>query len=139
MNGKIVMRVVSALVLLAAVAAIGYLAFNAGIAQGAAGIAQGQIQVQPGSVPHAYYASPFYGHHFLGLGCLGPLLVLFLICMALRAMSCLFWGPRWGHHGHWGHMHGPWKDRGNSECGAPPMFQEWHARMHAEKGPEDKD
>lgn len=130
MDGKIWARIFAGLVLIAAVAGIGFLAFGAGVAT--------HIQLPAatsGQVPY-----PYYGWHvfpFWGLGCLGPLVALFLLFLALRAISFLFWGPRWGWH-RWGHRawrHGMTWDDG--EGGVPPMFREMHDRAHG-KGSEEK-
>ena len=132
MNGKIGLRILAALVLIGAVAAIAFFAFQAGVAQGS------PITLQaPGgeSVPAPY---PYYGyamHHYrpwgFGFGCLGPLLAFFLLFAAIRL---LFGGPRWGWRHHGGH--GPWR-HGWQEGGIPPMFDEWHKRAHGEQ-PEEK-
>ena len=127
------LRIVSALVLIAAVAGIAFFAFQAGVMRGS----PVTIEAPSGeSVPAPY---PYYGHgmsyhrpHFgFGFGFFDFLITLFLFLLALRAFRFLFWGPRWGHHrGHWGRH---W------EGGAPPMFEEWHKRAHGEAGqPEEK-
>ena len=124
MTGKIVARIVSVLVLIAAIAGIGFFAFRAGVAQGS----PITIEAPSGqSVPAPYYGygygMPFHRPFGFGLGCFGPFLALFLIFAAFKAFRFAFWGPRWGHHmgGHWGRR---W------EGGAPPMFDEWHKRAH---------
>lgn len=127
------LRIVSALVLIAAVAGIAFFAFQAGVMRGS----PVTIEAPSGeSVPAPY---PYYGHgmsyhrpHFgFGFGFFDFLITLFLFLLALRAFRFLFWGSRWGHHkGHWGRH---W------EGGAPPMFEEWHKRAHGEAGqPEEK-
>jgi hypothetical protein len=125
MNGKIGLRIVSALVLIAAVAGIAFFAFQAGVAQGSPiTIESPSGETVPAPYPYYGYGMPFHGPHFgfgYGFGCFGPLLAFFLIFVAFRF---LFWGPRWGHHkGHWGRH---W------EGGAPPMFEEWHKRAHGQ-------
>ena len=124
----IVFRIVSGLVLIAAIAGIAFFAFNAGMAQGAslnipANAAPSGVQ------PYPYYGMPF-GHPFLfgGFGCFAPLVGLFLVCLAFGAMRRMVWGPRFGWHMH---GHGPWGDKGPDEGGIPPMFAEMHRRMHA--------
>ena len=137
MNGKIVLRIVSALVLIAAIAGIAFFAFNAGVAKGS----PVTIQAPAGTaaqMPYPYYGygMPYAWPHmpFFGFGCLGLLIPLFLFFLAMRAFRFLFWGPRWGHH-----MggHGPWGRHGFGEGDVPPMFQEWHKRAHGEQ-PEKK-
>ncbi len=128
MNGKIVARILAVLVLIAVIAGIAFFAFNAGVAQGVAMKLPPLAAGQTGSVPYPYYGIPFFWHPFpffgFGFGCFGPLIALFLLFIALRAVSFLFWGPRWGYMGHRAGRHG-W-----GENGVPPMFQEWHDRMH---------
>lgn len=126
------LRIVSALVLIAAVAGIAFFAFQAGVARGSPiTIKSPSGETVPAPYPYYGYGMSFYRPHFgfgYGFGCLGPLLAFFLLFAAFRF---LFWGPRWGHHrGHWGRR---W------EGGAPPMFEEWHKRAHGETGqPEEK-
>ena len=134
MNDKIGLRILSALILVAAIAGIAFFAFRAGVAQGS----PVTIEAPSGeSIPAPYpyygygYGRPFYHPFGFGFGCFGPLLVLLLLFLALRSFRLLFWGPRWG----WGH-HGPWR-YGWGERGVPPMFDEWHKRAHGEQ-PEDK-
>jgi hypothetical protein len=133
MNGNTGLRIVSALVLIAAIVAIGFFAYQAGVAHGS------PITIQSPSgesmpAPYPYYGMPFYhpwGFGF-GFGFLGFLIPLFLFFLALRAFRFLFWGSRWGHH-HGGQ--GPWGR--HWENGVPPMFEEWHKRAHGET-PEEK-
>jgi len=135
MNDKIGLRIVSALVLIAAIAGIGFFAFRAGVAQGS------PITIEAPSdesmpAPYPYYGYGYgmpFRHFGFGFGCFGPLLALFLLFVALRSFRFLFWGPRWG----WGHHHhGPWGR--HWENGVPPMFDEWHKRSHGESTEEDK-
>jgi hypothetical protein len=124
MNGKIVLRVLSGLVLIVAIIGIGAFAFNAGFAQGMVKTPQFSAGGS-GNMPNVFYGMP-YGHifPFFGFGCFGPLILLFFLLLALSAFRHLFWGsPRWSHR-HlraWGR--GPDED-------LPPMFAEWHRRAH---------
>ena len=137
MNGKIGLRIVSALVLIAALAGIAFFAFQAGVAQGS----PITIEAPSGeSVPAPYpyygygYGMPFHGPHFgfgYGFGCFGLLIPLFLFFLALKAFRFMFWGPRWGHM----HGRGPWGR--HWENGVPPTFEEWHKKAHGEQ-PEEK-
>jgi hypothetical protein len=129
MNGNSIgLRIVSALVLVAAIAGIAYFAFQAGVVQGS----PITIEASSGeSVPPPYpyygygYGMPFHRPFGFGFGFFGFLFLLFLFFLALRAFRFLFWGPRWG----WGpHRHGPWGR--HWENGVPPMFEEWHKRAH---------
>lgn len=128
MNGNnITLRIVAALVLVAAIAGIGFFAYQAGVAHGSPVTIQAPSgQTAPAPYPNYGYGMPFYRPWGFGFGCFGPLLVLFLFFLALRSFRFLFWGPRWG----WGH-HGPWR-HGWGERGVPPMFDEWHKRAHGE-------
>ena len=133
MNGKIVLRVVSGLVLLAVIGAIAFFAFQAGIAQGS----PVTIEAPSGESVPAPYPSFGYGygmryHHPFGwgFGCLIPIFAVFLLVLALKSFRMMLWGPRWG----WGHRHGRW-----GECGVPPMFEEWHKKMHGESTEEKKE
>jgi hypothetical protein len=125
MNGNTSLRIVAALVLIAAIAGIAYLAFQAGVARGSPiTIEAPSGETAPLPYPYYGYGAPFH-HPFgfgYGFGCLGPLLGFLLIFLAFRF---LFWGPRWGWH------HGPWR-RGWGEGGVPPMFDEWHKRAHGQ-------
>lgn len=127
MNGRIVFRILLAMLVIAALAALGVVVYNAGVAQGVAQsgvLAEEGFRVGPRMVPwvHGWWGGwgfrPF-GFGFGFLGCLVPLLFLFLIFALVRG---LFWAPwgRWGWRG-WG---GPGH--------VPPAFDEWHRRAHGE-------
>ena len=137
MNGNTGLRIVSALVLLAAIAGIGFFAYQAGIAQGSPITIEAPAgDANTVTAPYPYYGygygRPFHHPFGFGFGCFGPLLALFLIFIALKSFRLLFWGPRWGHmHG----GRGPWGR--HWENGVPPMFEEWHKRAHGEQ-PEEK-
>ena len=127
MNGNVGLRIVAALVLVAAIAGIAYFAFQAGVAQGSP-ITLEAPSGETAPMPYPYYGwgGPFHRPWGFGFGFFGFLLLLFLFFAALRAFRFLFWGPRWG----WGHHYGPW---GRSwENGVPPMFEEWHKRAHGQ-------
>jgi len=134
MNGKIVFRIIAGLVLVAAVAGIAVFAFNIGLAQHVqiADIRGGQAQL-----PNSGYTTPYFWHPFpfLGFGCVAPLVAIFLVFLALRAFSYLFWGPHWGYGGP---MHRGWRRGGWNEGEVPPMFQEWHKRAHDESVSDEK-
>ena len=131
MNGKIVLRIVSALVLIAAIAGIAFFAFNAGVAKGSPVTIQapsGEAAQMP--YPYYGYGMPFHRPFGLGFGCFGLLIPLFLLFLAMKAFRFMLWGPRWGHHMS---GHGPWGRHGWGEDDVPPMFQEWHKRAHGER------
>jgi len=125
MDGKIVLRIVSALVLVAAIAGIGFFAYQAGVAHGSPVTLQAPSGgTAPAPYPYFGYGMPWHAFPFFGFGCFGLLIPLFLFFLAMRAFRFLFWGPRWGH------MHGPWRHGWHEEGGVPPMFSEWHDRAH---------
>ena len=133
MNGKIAIRIVSALVLIAAIAGLGYVAFNAGVAQGS------PVTVNAPEPAGQSYPAPYYHHGFgmpmpfFGFGCFGILFTLFRFGMAMKAFRMMAFGRHFGHM----HAHGPWR-HGWGEKGVPPMFEEWHKRAHGEAPAEDK-
>ena len=128
MDGKIALRVLAGLVLIAAIAGVAFFAFNAGAATHIQLPANGNDQA-----PYPYYGYPFWRPFpFWGFGCLGPLLGLFLVFLAFRALSFLFWGPRWGH------MHRGWRHGWYEEGGVPPMFRDWHDRAHGQTTASDE-
>ena len=139
---NVVFRIVAGLVLLAAIAGIAFFAYQAGVTHGAAA----NIQLPTTETGVQFY--PHYGMHpFMGFGVFGVLFAFFLLCLAFGALRRLFWGPRWGWrhmgHGPMGH-HGPEgygpMGRGSWGEGVPPIFAEWHRRVHeqpADKKPEE--
>jgi hypothetical protein len=124
MNGRIVLRVLFALVVLAVVAGVGFYAYNIGVAQGMAGDAG---IAAPGVAPHLYYGRPFFFGPF-GFGFAGCLFPLFFIFLALLLLRGLFWHGRWSHG-----YHGRW------EQSVPPMFEEWHRKAHEAQSPQPAD
>lgn len=125
---RVIATFISVLITLALLVGVGAYAYQAGVQQGAAQIApnaDGAV-VAPRVVPYYYGFHPF-GFGFGALGCLAPLFFIFLFVCAINLIRFAIWGPRWGwrHHGWRGHwMHGE---------GVPPMFEEWHKKMHGEK------
>jgi hypothetical protein len=118
MSGRIVMCVVLAFVLVGAAAGLGVYAYSAGVAQGM--LDSGKITLPAtGVAPMPYRAGPFFHPFGFGFGtCLMPLLFFFIVFIMLRA---IFFPRRWhGHCRHW-------------ERGYPPMFEEWHNKMHENK------
>ena len=126
MNGR--GRIVGGIVLLVAVvlgaAAIGYLAYNAGVVEGITQTAAGEaLPGEAGKIsPH------FHGH---GIRSFGPASFL-LWCLAVPFLFFFFFGAMkmvfspwrrggWGHGwGGWGMKGGPWRERA----------EEWHRQMH---------
>jgi len=136
MNNNIGLRIVSALVLVAAIAGIGFFAYQAGVANGSPVTIEAPAGDAPAlSAPHyGYgYGMPFHRGHFgFGFGCFGILIPLFLFFLAMKAFRFMFWGSPWRHMGQ---HHGMWGRRW--EGGAPSMFDEWHKKAHGEE-PEEK-
>ena len=137
MTRHIVFRILAGLVLLAAMAGLGFFAYQAGIAHGVAANIQVSSAETTGST-YLYRGMP-YGHFmgFPGFGFFRLLIPLFLLFLAFGAIRRLIWGPRWGmqHIGHGPMGHSPWG------AGVPPMFAELHRRAHApqaEEQPADK-
>ncbi|HSG41789.1 MAG TPA: hypothetical protein VLA72_01425 [Anaerolineales bacterium] len=131
MNNNIGLRIVSVLVLIAAIAGIGFFAYQAGVANGS----PVTIEASSGeTVPAPHYAYGYRYHPFgFGFGCFGPLLGFFLIVLALKSFRMLFWGPRWGWGGHHsGHRSKRW------EGSTPPIFDEWHKKAHNEEPEKDE-
>jgi hypothetical protein len=134
----IAFRIIAGLVLLAAIAGLGFIAYQAGVAHGIAANIQPSGAEATGS-PYLLYGMPY--RHFMGFpmfGLFGLLFGIFLLFLAFGAMRRLIWGPRWG----WRHMgqdpmgysrmgHGHWEE------GVPPMFAEIHRRAHAAEANED--
>ena len=124
MNGNnIALRLLSALVLVLAIAGIAYFAFQAGVSQGS------PITVEAPSgdiVPYPSYGwGPFHHPWGFAFACFGALILVFLFFAAFKAFRLLLWGP------HWGWRRGAWR-YGWRESGVPPMFEEWHRRAHGE-------
>lgn len=136
-NG-LIFRVIGVLLLLGLIAAGGYMAYQAGVAQGitqapevAVAIEKAAENGQVAPVPPMYgygYGYPFgYGHphHFFnpfGAIC-GSIFFLFLFFGAMRLLFFRRMSHGWGHHRHWGKG---W------EGNVPPPFEEWHKRAHDE-------
>lgn len=131
MNRHIGFRILSGLVLLAAIAGIAFFAYNAGVAHGTTVNVQAPGQPPSQALPwYGYGMPPFRAMHaFLPFGCFGLLMPLFLVFLAFAALRHIICGPRLGeHHGRFmHHMHEMW-----GEDGVPPMFAELHRRAHAQ-------
>lgn len=116
------------ILLIGAIAAVGYYGYQTGMARG---LAEGASLTAPeqGAVPIFPYA-PFAGHfypHFFGLGPLGCLIPFLFFFLFLGLLRGLFWGRHWG----WGRGHGMGGGKyGPEGSEVPPMVREWHRRMH---------
>jgi hypothetical protein len=119
MYGRFFPRMLFGLLVIVGIAGLGYYAYQMGVAQG---MAQGAPAGAAAAAAPYFWHRPMIFAPFWGLGCLIPLVLLFLVFGGLRAM---FWR---------GHMmgHGGWRGRW-SEGGVPPMFEEWHKRSHEQK------
>lgn len=117
-------RILFALVLIAAIAGIAFITYNAGVAHGTA--IQATIS-QNGSPASPVYITPYwFPFPFFGFGFFGFLVVLFLLFAAFGAARRMVFGPRYG----WHRRYGAWSNVGSGED-IPPMFAEMHRRMHA--------
>lgn len=123
MNGRVLIGVLLAIVLIVGAVCLGAYAYNVGVT---AGLAQsGALQAPAtGTAP---YARPFYGPFFFrpfgwGFGILGLLFPLFFLFLIFGLLRAFIWGPRWRmhHHRYWA----------ADERGVPPAVEEWHKRMH---------
>ncbi len=98
---------------------VGVVSYNAGVQHGLAlSPALERAITNPPPYPYPY---PFYGFHpwFGGFGFFAPLLFFAFWFFVIRL---LFWGGPWRRRS-WHHGHGERRD-------VPPMFEEWHRRMH---------
>jgi hypothetical protein len=124
----IVLRILAFLLLIAVMAGIGVLAYNAGVAHQMSLVAQAPA-AQTGS--QTYPIFPFWWPFpFFGFGFFGILAAFFLFWIAFGALRLLFWGPRWGWR-RWHRGYGAWGGGGSGEdMPIPPMMAELHRRMH---------
>ena len=120
MNYRLIRLLVAAVLLIAAVAAIGSYTYQLGRARGI--VESGRIAAPSGApVALAYWPRPWgYGFGFFPVF---PL--LFFLFFWVFVMRALFWSGRWhrGYRGGWG------------SHGVPPMFEEWHRRAHDQQPP----
>ncbi len=125
------LRILSVLVLIAAIAGIAFFAYQAGFAHGSPVTLQAPSgQSVPAPYPYPYYGMHFYRPWGFGFGCFGILIPLFLFFLAIHALRVLFWGPRMG----WRRHHGPYPYGPGGNGDVPPMFEEWHKRAHSSPG-----
>ena len=116
MSHRYAYRWMIGLALVAALAGVGFYAYNLGVAQG---LAESSRLVAPGAAaPVIVWARP-WGFGFFPFF---PLLFIFFWIFVLRG---LFWRGRWGGRGG-GYRGYP---------GVPPEFDEWHRRAHAQANP----
>jgi hypothetical protein len=122
-NNFVGYRILAGVLLLAAIAGIGWFAYQAGL---------NSTQAAAVQLPAVENGMPYYPHFFFHplMTFFGVIIVLCLVGFAFRSMRFMLWGPRWygrrfdrfswRHHRHW-----------DGE-GVPPMVEEWHRRMHGE-------
>lgn len=145
-NGPFIFfRVIGALLLIGLIAAGGFMAYRAGVAQGvmqapvvATAISQAAENGQVAPVPPMMYQNSYgyghgygYGRHHFGFfpfGICGSILFIFLF---FGFMKMIFF------HGMHHRGHGPcsrhWED------GVPSKFNEWHKHAHDEKSADNTD
>jgi hypothetical protein len=127
---RVVFGVLTVVVLLAALSALGWMAYSAGLAQGAA---QGGAQVvpqttSPVSVPLAVYGMP--GFYPFGVGLLGCLIPLAFIALVATATRMFFWHGFAGGDPEGRGFRGPF-GRGGRRHAWREMAEEWHRQAHA--------
>ena len=132
------LRIISALVLIAAVTGIAFFAYQAGVVKGSPVTIEAPSEESvPAPYPYPYYGMPFYHPWGFGFGCFGIFFLLFFFFLAMKAFRFAVWGPRWG----WGRHPGPYGRGWNGDV--PPVFEEWHKRAHhgpaeGEEPPDEK-
>jgi hypothetical protein len=114
MGNRFVFRLLTALVAIAMLAAVGFYSYNLGVAHG---VAQNGHAFTPGTPPpYAYWPHPWG----FGFGFFPFFPLVFIILFWVVIVRGLFWRGRWG--------------RGSCYSGVPPAFEEWHRRAHAQPG-----
>jgi hypothetical protein len=139
MNGRFWLRVLMAVILVAALVGVGVWVYNAGVAQGM--LASGKIvlpnsNVAPpnGAAPYLY--NPYFfrpwGFGFWPFGLCFGVLFFFLILFAISGLFFRgFYRRGWRGYGpgRWGDgPGGQWKEN------VPPFVEEWHRKMHEGSG-----
>jgi hypothetical protein len=133
---SIIVRMIAAFLLIGLLAAGGYTAYRAGVAQGIAQAPEVVEAIQQQGVPVAPmvgygYPHGFGYHHFNPFGAI--CFSIFFLFLFFGLMKMIFFRRMrhgWGHHGHW---------KKDWEGGVPPMFDEWHKRAHGEKSAEGEE
>jgi hypothetical protein len=124
MRASIWLRILTGIILLAALVFLGALVYNAGVAQGLASSSLAAPNGQAAPQPYTY--APFYRPWGFGLFWpIFPLLFLVLIFLAVRGLFFAGWRRR-----SWGGGYGP---TGWRREGVPPMVEEWHRKMHEQQ------
>ncbi len=136
MKKHVLFRIISAVVLIAALAGIAGFAFNAGMTRGLALNPQSAAILEQGC-PGLEFGYGYRPHMFPGAFLPGLLFMLFLIFLAIKAGRRMMCGPRFGWHHHMPHP-GAWDEHNNEGNFVPPMFAEMHRRLHEKMDSETK-
>ncbi|GMV35483.1 MAG: hypothetical protein DCC59_03525 [Chloroflexi bacterium] len=146
--GWVIARTIGVLILLSLIGGAGYMAYQAGVAQGIAQAPEVAVAIEKAAEEGAP-VPPMYGHGYgygygypQGYGFGHPhrffnpfgavCLSIFFLFLFLGFMKMMFFRRMrhgWGHHNHWKK---DWDEK------VPPFFEEWHKRAHGEK-PEEKE
>jgi hypothetical protein len=124
MRNRSWMVAIGSLILIAGLAAIGYLIFQAGVAQGA------EVGVEAFEFAH-----PMYGPRPFLMGLLGFILVIFLVKFVMRMFFFPFFAFGMGRR-HWRHRHPGMYGKWHEDKDLPPFFKDWHDRAHDPKAEE---
>jgi len=111
MDNRLFRGVAIGVLIMAAAAAIGIGAYNAGVAQGIAESGR-LIAAPPAGTPYVFVAPRPWGFGFFPFF---PILVLLLFLFVVRGMVWRLRRERWRFR----------------HDGVPPAFEEWHRRAHA--------
>lgn len=134
MGFRIAAGLLLVLALVAGAAAIGYVAYNAGLSQGAA--TSGAQVAPPAGAPIPYYGFAPYPYHPFGfgfLGCLAPLFFLFVVFALFRLV--VGGGMGWRRHGPWGWGAHGWGPPDEMRRHWQEKAEAWHREMHGETEP----
>lgn len=137
-EGRYMFGGIAALVLIGVIVMLCGCGYMIGVSQG---MAQHSTVVVPNSgtnvvpnpgttvIPYGGYGFGFarpWGWGFGLIGCLFPILFIFLVFGAFRFA---FWRSRWSWGGPW-MIHG-WRGNGDPSRGdVPPWVREWHSKLH---------
>ena len=117
MGNRFAFRLLTGLVAIGLLAAVGVYSYNFGVAHGLAQSSHALTTPEAGP-PYGYWPHPWaFGFGFFPFF---PLLGILFFVFILRGLFWRGWGPRRGYRQGCG--------------GVPPMFEEWHRRAHAQPG-----
>ena len=112
------MVLLGSLILIAGLAGIGYLIFQAGVAQGA------EVGIET-----LEFTRPMYGPRPFLMGLFGFILVIFLVKFVMRLFFFPFFAFGMGRR-HWRHRHPGMSGKWHEGRDLPPFFKDWHERAH---------